>query len=326
MTEPGGLPAPVPGVQPTSGNRKNLVLRILGSLLAAGLIVFWLVQNWTDVAQTFLKVGWEGFLFSLILTLTSRFSTVGRWHSLLRSADIPIRPRQSIQLTFAGLFSANFLPTTVGGDLVRFAGGVKLGFEPAVVAASLVADRLVGMAGMATVLPLGLYQMARTPLPAPTSRTLWPAAGIALPPALRKPAAWAWARTGQLWASLMKALRLWLARPRALLLSYLFTWGHMLSVFLSVWILFQRIGESIPLWLVGGCWALSYFPTLLPVSINGLGVQELTLTFFFVNVGGVSLPAALAMATLMRVLQALASLPGAFFVPGLLTAEKKETI
>ena len=84
-----------------------------------------------------------------------------------------------------------------------------------------------------------------------------------------------------------------------------------------------RIGEPIPFWLVGGCWAMSYFPTLLPVSINGMGVQELTLTFFFVNYGGVSLPAALTMAALMRLIPALASVPGAWFVPGLLTAEKK---
>jgi uncharacterized membrane protein YbhN (UPF0104 family) len=256
-------------------------------------------------------------VLALGLTLASRFSTVGRWHTLLRSADVPIRPRQSIQLTFAGLFAANFLPTTVGGDLVRFAGGVKWGFDAAVVAASLVADRLVGMAGMATALPLGLLQVLRTPLPAATRSANFVAA-VALPPALRKAVDWGWKQVGKLWTSLLHALRLWLARPKSLLLAYLFTWGHMLCVFLSVAILFNRMGEAIPFWLVAGCWALSYFPTLLPVSINGLGVQELTLTFFFVQYGGVALPSALAMAALMRLLPALASLPGAFFVPGLL--------
>ena len=261
-------------------------------------------------------------MLALGLTLISRFSAVGRWHNLLRSADVPIRPRQSIELTFAGLFAANFLPTTVGGDLVRFAGGVKWGFDAAVMAASLVADRLVGMAGMATILPLGLFQMLRTPLPAVGSGLAWLAAGV-VPVALRKAADWGVKLLGKLWASLLHALRLWLARPKSLLLSYLFTWGHMLCVFLSVSVLFNRMGETIPFWLVGGCWALSYFPTLLPVSINGLGVQELTLTFFFVNYGGVALPNALAMAALMRLLPALASLPGAFFVPGLLADSGK---
>jgi len=298
---------------------KNLLPRLLGTLIAAGLLVFWLLQNWAEVVESLQKVGWAGLLAAFGLTLMSRLSTVGRWHTLLRSADVPIRTRQSLELTFAGLFAANFLPTTVGGDLVRFAGGVRLGFDGAIVAASLVADRLVGMAGMATALPLGLYQLLRTPLPLPVAT----AVSVTLPPLLRRPADWAWTRFLKVWHSLLLALQLWLSRPRGLLMAYLFTWGNMLAVFLAVWVLFQRMGESIPLWLVAGCWAMSYFPTLLPVSINGMGVQELTLTFFFVNYGGVSLPSALAMAALMRLLPALASLPGAFFVPGLLTANKK---
>lgn len=324
-------PAAMPQNNPAAPGRTNTILRLAGSLIAAGLLVYWLAQNWSEVAAAFGRVGWDGFLLAFLLTLSSRFCTVGRWHTLLRSADVPIRPRQSIVLTFAGLFSANFLPTTVGGDLVRFAGGVRLGFDAAVMAASLVADRLVGMAGMATALPLGLYQFMRTPLPgaSPLPGAWLPGLplatgavqrGKAAP--LRRAAGWGWTQLGKLWGSLLQALRLWLARPRSLLLAYLFTWGHMLCVFLSVAVLFQRMGETIPFWLIAGCWAMSYFPTLLPVSINGLGVQELTLTFFFVNYGGVSTPAALAMAALVRVLPALASLPGALFVPGLFTGKK----
>jgi len=332
MSEAGELP---PAGKPAAPNRKNTLLRAGGSLIAAGLLIYWLAQNWNEVAGSFAKVGWVGFLVALALTLTSRFCTVGRWHSLLRSADVPATPRRSIELTFAGLFSANFLPTTVGGDLVRFAGGVRLGYDTAVVAASLVADRLVGMAGMATALPLGLYQLMRTPLPgASPLPTPLPGSGrlpvlllggvveSGKPAPLRRAADWAWTQIGKLWSSLLHALRLWLTHPKGLLTAYLFTWGHMLCTFLSVSILFARMGENVPFWLVAGCWAMSYFPTLLPISINGLGVQELTLTFFFVNYGHAALPAALAMATLMRILPALASLPGAFFVPGLLTARQ----
>lgn len=311
----------MPDLTPSS-KRKNSLLRLLGTLIAAALLVVWLIQNGAEVVDSFSKVGWEGFLVALLLTLVSRFATVGRWHSLLRSADMQVTPRQSIQLTFAGLFAANFLPTTVGGDLVRFAGAVKLGLDATVVAASLVADRLVGMAGMGTVLPLSLYQIARTPLPLPAAASWIGLIGAAAAPsAWQRGSAWVKTKLGQLWTSLLGALRLWLSRPGGLLLAYLFTWGHMLAVFTSVFILFQRMGEPIPFWLVGVCWVMSYFPTLLPVSINGLGVQELTLTFFYVNYGGVSLPAALTMASLIRVLQALASLPGAAFVPGLLTDE-----
>lgn len=305
--------------RPMLGRRANFWLRLGGSLLAAGLLIAWLTQNWGEVTAALQQVGWQGFLLALGLMLLSRFCTVGRWHTLLRSADVPITPRQSIQLTFAGLFAANFLPTTVGGDLVRFAGAVQLGFDGAVSAASLVADRLVGMAGMATVLPLGLWQVLRQPLPAAAPRVGWLAVA---PAAWQRAAKWAAKQAGKLWLSITHALRLWVTRPKSLLLAYLFTWGHMLSVFLAVSLLFARMGVAVPLWLVAGCWALSYFPTLLPVSINGLGVQELTLTFFFVQYGAAPLPAALAMAALMRLLPALVSLPGVFFVPGLLAGRR----
>ena len=66
---------------------------------------------------------------------------------LLRSAGTGISTRLSTQITFAGLFAANFLPTTIGGGVVRLTWTIRLGYDQAVCVASLVADRLVGMAG-----------------------------------------------------------------------------------------------------------------------------------------------------------------------------------
>jgi hypothetical protein len=73
---------------------------------------------------------------------------------------------------------------------------------------------------------------------------------------------------------------------------------------------------------VAGLWSISYFVTLLPVSINGLGVQELSISFLFVNYANVSVHSALVLAILMRALPLLSSLPGAFLAPALLESEK----
>jgi hypothetical protein len=54
---------------------------------------------------------------------------------------------------------------------------------------------------------------------------------------------------------------------------------------------------------------------LVPVSINGYGVQELSLTWLFTNVAGVPLTDSLILALLMRLLTVAASLPGAFYLP-----------
>jgi hypothetical protein len=73
-------------------------------------------------------------------------------------------------------------------------------------------------------------------------------------------------------------------------------------------------------WSIGGLWSIVYFVTLLPFSINGLGIQEVTLTFFFSNIGGISLESGLTLAILIRTLMMLASLPGIAFIPMIMTA------
>lgn len=74
----------------------------------------------------------------------------------------------------------------------------------------------------------------------------------------------------------------------------------------------------MPFWLVAGLWSAVYFITLLPVSINGLGLQEISLALIFTRAGGISAPNALTLAVLARTLIMLASLPGAAFVPGIM--------
>jgi hypothetical protein len=72
------------------------------------------------------------------------------------------------------------------------------------------------------------------------------------------------------------------------------------------------------LWKVIGLFSLAYFVSLVPISINGYGVQELTITFLLSSVAGVSVPVSATVAVLHRMLMMLVSLPGAFTLPGVM--------
>ena len=133
-------------------------------------------------------------------------------------------------------------------------------------------------------------------------------------------------RIKRFFGELLQALKVWLNKPRSLATSLGFTWIHMLCTFGAVSVLLVGMGESIPFWMIMGLWSATYFITLLPISINGLGVQEVALTYLFTNYGGVSLHSVLAMALLMRALPILASLPGAVFLPALLQPKKAEML
>lgn len=297
---------------PQSSNRPPF-LRWVGTTLAIGLLIYLLSrQGWSEIGGAIRQIAWWRFALALVLVAISRLAVVGRWHVLMRSAGTGITPRQSLEITFAGLFTSNFLPTTIGGDVIRLASAIRLGFDKAISVASLVVDRLVGMAGMAMALPFALPAFLSWKNSSPV--TLAP---IAIPGI--KPL---WDRAVRILQRLFEALTLWLHKPRSLLESLGFTWVHMLCTFAQVWLFLGGMGEHISFWLVAGLWSATYFVTLLPISINGIGVQELIMAFLFTRFGGVSQASGLTLALLMRALQMIASLPGALFLPKLVAGDK----
>ncbi|HNZ16110.1 MAG TPA: hypothetical protein PKN89_02455, partial [Anaerolineaceae bacterium] len=65
---------------------------------------------------------------------------------------------------------------------------------------------------------------------------------------------------------------------------------------------------------IAGIWSLTYFISLLPVSINGLGLQEVTITNLYTLLGGLSPAASISLALILRLVWLIGSLPGAFFI------------
>src|SRR5262249_6622771 len=117
---------------------------------------------------------------------------------------------------------------------------------------------------------------------------------------------------------------IWLKKPLALLAGLVCTWGHVFCTCLALAVLISALGGHISFWLIVGLWSIAYFVTLVPISINGYGVQELSLTLLFSRVGGLSAAVGLTLAVLIRVFYMLASLPGAVFMPSILAAMDSE--
>ena len=306
------------GTPPLSAKRPP-ILRWVGTLLALGLLVYLLSrEGWREIGTALQQIALWRFTLALLLVMVSRLAVAGRWHVLMRWAGTGITVRQSLGITFAGLFASNFLPTTIGGDVVRLAGAIRLGFDKAVSVASLVVDRLVGMAGMAVTLPFALPAWINSDYAQPSGFSS---------PALAVP--WLGKIQDKLRGalkSLLDVLGIWLHKPRSLLEALGCTWVHMLCTFAQVWLLLGGMGEQVSFWLIAGLWAATYFVTLLPISINGMGVQELSMAFFFTTFAGVSQSSGLTLALLMRALQMLASLPGALTIPGLLEGRKSSKV
>ncbi len=285
---------------------KNLILRVFGTALAILLIVLLIErEGWNEITSSLKEISLPIFALALLSLLVSRLFVILRWHVLLRSGGVDIPFSRTAQLTLTGLFASNYLPTTIGGDVVRLGGAMRLGYDRAVCLASIAADRVIGMAGMFCAVPFGL-------IPAWGALSVTTMQLSAMPPLV--------AKITDFIRRTLHSFSIWLKQPTALVSSLLCTWGNMVFIFASLYILIEGLGEHVPYSLIAGLWSLTYFVTIMPVSINGYGVQELTLAFLLSRVAGVSPAASLAVAVLIRIVFLLASLPGAAFLPSVLSA------
>ncbi|MGZ6316213.1 MAG: lysylphosphatidylglycerol synthase transmembrane domain-containing protein [Anaerolineales bacterium] len=292
---------------------RPLLFRLAGTVLAI-VLIFVLVREggWSDVVGALKQISLARIILSLVLVLLSRGFVALRWYILLRSGNVKISLSESTALTFTGLFANNFLPTTIGGDVVRLAGAMQLGYDRAVCLASIAADRLMGALGNAFTLPFGLI---------PVLHGL--GHGVSQSIALSA----LWMQASHFLGRTLQTFAVWFSRPFALLAALGCTWGHMLCTVLTMFVLIEGLGSHADFWLIAGLWSLTYFVTLVPISINGYGVQELSLTFLFSSIAGLSAAASLTVAVLIRALYIGVSLIGAFYLPGILAAmnESKKT-
>lgn len=297
---------------------KHSWIRWTGTVLAFGLILYLLYERWDEVQDAVRQISLQNFLFALLALMFSRFMVIGRWFILLRSAQIEVSLSEVIRVTFAGLFASNFLPSTIGGDVVRLAGGIQQGMDGSVTAASLVMDRIVGVCGMLLFLPIGIQQLfanGEIGLLAPVVLLAISEDGIGerivekIKRVLQK---------------ILNAFKLWIKKPKALIGAFIFTVLHMLGWFGAMYIVLQDIESPLSLWLIGGLWSLVYLVTLIPISINGLGLQEVSIAYVFTNLGGISAQAGLTLALMIRTLLMIASLPGAVYLPSILTRAKQD--
>ncbi|HSL46779.1 MAG TPA: lysylphosphatidylglycerol synthase transmembrane domain-containing protein [Anaerolineales bacterium] len=284
---------------------RQLILQAIGTFLAL-LLLLWILRKEDGtgilVAMRQIKLGdllWVAILFSI-----SRIAVAWRWQVLLLSGGINIRFKDSLALTFMGLFATNFLPTTIGGDVVRLVGVMQMGFDRAVCLASIAADRLIGMAGMAMTVPFGVAYSWNVLQNVPFT--------ISFFSRFHKPVAF-FKRT-------LSIFSIWLRKPASLLAALAFTWIHMLCLFGSIYIFVDDLGTHASFWMIAGLWSLTYFITLIPISINGYGVQELVFTFLLSNIVGFVPSVAATIALLIRAYFLLSSLPGALFLPSILSA------
>jgi len=210
-----------------------------------------------------------------------------RWQRLLIALGISMPLHTLTASYFVGLFFNNFLPTSMGGDVVRIYDVARYSRRPSASAASVIAERALSSLAQGLIALVGLalgYDIAR--------RFAGEIAALFAVLCLILLALLFGDRWGRRIALLRGKVRAALEsiafclRDKSLALGVIFVslFFHAVIVLIN-YAIFQALGADVSLIYCFLVIPVILFITLLPVSINGLGIREWAYIYFFGRLG-----------------------------------------
>jgi len=242
------------------------------------------------------------FVSILVLYLAAHTVGIFKWRMVINAAGGEVDFPTSAQCYLGGLFGTLFLPSIIGGDVVRLAVGLRRSPRPAAVLAGNLADRFLDVTAQGALVFLGLIllpgsvssDVAPSVRKALLALALLGAVLMALALLLYRPLMQGRSvRFRRRVARLRHALRSVRRSPRALATGWLLALLIQFSFVFLTALLAISCGLLLPLrvWLFA--WPLAKIAALLPLTQGGIGVREAALVALLLPFGA---PAALTLA------------------------------
>jgi uncharacterized membrane protein YbhN (UPF0104 family) len=319
-----------------TAKKKIFVYLRIGFVLATVLLgVIWVCQE-----QRYVKLGqilgrMNGlFITGIVLTFVlSQMILASRWWLLLRTQGVHISIWAAVRLHFLGLFYNNFMPGSLGGDLIRAwyvtRHTTHRRFEAAL---SVFVDRLVGFSSSVIMAAffyfvllggtkLGIGKDAGGEKTAGGGHQGWIIGGLVIfvlvvvltfiLPAGRRLVAKVWDGCLKLAKKLATAAAVYGRNPLTILAAFGLTFILQGIVITGFWLVGRHIGITASAKYYFVFFPMTWALGAIPVSIGGAGVVEIGLVSLFSVVAGVPAEQGLAIALCQRVVWMVAALPGA---------------
>jgi len=260
-------------------------------------------------------VGAVGAVYAAILV------SAIKWGALLRSRGHALTLARLTRHYLVGLFFNNFLPTSVGGDVVRAWDVGKDMEDSAEGAASVVAERLIASVGLALTAALGLPFVAVGPQVYVAVAVVF-VAGVGLAALFLMPS-WSERIVRSSMGSRFEGVAGWVERASKAtgeLLRDFPTAGRVLALSVAFqvlvatvnWCLFRALGTPVSFVECVIFTSIISAVTMVPISISGHGVREAGYAYFF-SLAGVPTAVAVTASILFFATVAVCTLPGAVF-------------
>ena len=286
-------------VQSQQSRARSIVMSVVKVLVSVGLLYLLFrrvdVSRLWDVARQ-ASIGW--LATALLLYLAMILASTWRWRVLLRAQHVELPYSVLTQSFLVATFFNNFLPSNIGGDVIRITDTAKVAGSRTLATTVVLIDRGLGLLGLALMAATGASLMHHMVVGRVGPAILWAGFGVGAmvaTPALLFPEAatrllqplrvfhkeWVDARLAKLTFALTKFKE----TPAALaecfagaVVVQTILVGFYVAIARSMHIPvgFAELAVIVP---------VSFIVQMVPVSLNGFGVREATFGFYFTRLG-----------------------------------------
>ena len=278
---------------------RSLAITLVKAIVSIGLLA--LLFSRVDVSRLWgvarnASLGW--LAFALLLYLAMLLASALRWGVLLRAQHVRLPFSFLTQSFLVATFFNNFLPSNIGGDVIRIADSAKAAGSKTLATTVVLIDRGLGVLGLALIAATGATIMQRMAVGPVGPGILWAGFGlgaIVATPALLMPEAvtkllqplrvfhreWVDERIEKL----TYALTRFKETPTAL--AACFAGAVVVQAILVLFYVAIARSMNIPIGFaeLAVIVPVSFIVQMVPLSVNGFGIREATFGFYFTRLG-----------------------------------------
>lgn len=297
-------PLPVNSPSDTRTSGKTWTRAALQALLhyggsALALFLLFRFLSGRKIWQTLETLPAHLWIFVLTGYLATHCIGVTKWRLMVSVAGSGMKWIQAARCYFAGLFGSLFLPSLIGGDLVRAGMAMRIGRSKAGVLLGSLVDRCVDLAALGLLAAAGALLVPGS-LDPKNQRIFLVLAGIALVGIAIVAAIVAFLparrfsyRMRRRFARVRIAARSMARRPSAVLAALILALSAQIVFIVLNMALAEACGLHLPfrVWLFA--WPLAKLSAAIPITQGGIGVREAALAALLLPFGA---PAVLSVA------------------------------
>lgn len=309
-------------VRPPRFRVSKALLNVAASVALLGVLA-WFVDL-RHLGQVLLSADPALVLAAIAVALADRALMIGKWYPLVRSQGVDIPLLRAARAYLAAGFASYFLPTPVGGDLVRAIALGRQRKKTVEIVSSIVMERLLGLAAsgilsavaLAVALESGvslhfLLPWALAAIAASTAAVTLPLAPRLSVHVRRRLEAYPQSRWAQLGLKFGAAYGLYRHHTSQLLVVGALSVIEQGFPILVFWVLVRALNVMVSPQALIVAVPLALFVARLPIAIGGIGVFEGGLVLLL-SLFGVSTVDAVSLALAGRAIELAGALPGAF--------------